>query len=51
MCASPLYSSPRPVPQMPEPTHSASGSGRARKPDLLCFSHLRWNFVYQRRST
>ncbi|HEV3049150.1 MAG TPA: hypothetical protein VGX50_02535, partial [Longimicrobium sp.] len=26
----------------------ASGGARARKPDLLCFSHLRWNFVYQR---
>jgi hypothetical protein len=26
----------------------ASGHGRAHKPDLLCFSHLRWNFVYQR---
>jgi UDP-galactopyranose mutase len=33
---------------MPQPIHGASGSGRARKPDLLCFSHLRWNFVYQR---
>jgi hypothetical protein len=33
---------------MPQPIHGASGSDRARKPDLLCFSHLRWNFVYQR---
>ncbi|WP_420129866.1 glycosyltransferase [Longimicrobium sp.] len=33
---------------MPEPIPGARGSDRARKPDLLCFSHLRWNFVYQR---
>jgi UDP-galactopyranose mutase len=33
---------------MSQPTIGASGTGRARKPDLLCFSHLRWNFVYQR---
>jgi glycosyltransferase involved in cell wall biosynthesis len=33
---------------MPQPIHGASGSGRARKPHILCFSHLRWNFVYQR---
>lgn len=33
---------------MSQPSSSASGSGGARKPDLLCFSHLRWNFVYQR---
>lgn len=26
----------------------AGGPGPARKPDLVCFSHLRWNFVYQR---
>jgi UDP-galactopyranose mutase len=29
-------------------SHRASDSDRTRKPDLLCFSHLRWNFVYQR---
>ena len=33
---------------MSNPSLRASGPGRARKPDLLCFSHLRWNFVYQR---
>ncbi len=33
---------------MPNPPLRAGGSVRARKPDLLCFSHLRWNFVYQR---
>jgi UDP-galactopyranose mutase len=33
---------------MSQPVSGASGHTRARKPDLLCFSHLRWNFVYQR---
>ncbi|HEX5871991.1 MAG TPA: hypothetical protein VFY65_16290, partial [Longimicrobium sp.] len=33
---------------MPQPIPGASGFDRSRKPDLLCFSHLRWNFVYQR---
>jgi glycosyltransferase involved in cell wall biosynthesis len=33
---------------MSQPWSGASGHARARKPDLLCFSHLRWNFVYQR---
>ena len=33
---------------MSNPPTRAGGSARARKPDLLCFSHLRWNFVYQR---
>jgi glycosyltransferase involved in cell wall biosynthesis len=33
---------------MSRPHPGASGNARARKPDLLCFSHLRWNFVYQR---
>jgi glycosyltransferase involved in cell wall biosynthesis len=33
---------------MSDSTTGAGGSGRARKPDLLCFSHLRWNFVFQR---
>jgi UDP-galactopyranose mutase len=33
---------------MPDSSLRAGGSGRARTPDLLCFSHLRWNFVYQR---
>jgi Glycosyl transferases group 1 len=33
---------------MPDFPPRADGTSRARKPDLLCFSHLRWNFVYQR---
>ncbi|HEX2076824.1 MAG TPA: glycosyltransferase [Longimicrobium sp.] len=33
---------------MPDFSPRAAGLSRARKPDLLCFSHLRWNFVYQR---
>lgn len=33
---------------MSRPHPGAGGHGRSRKPDLLCFSHLRWDFVYQR---
>ncbi|HEX2208871.1 MAG TPA: glycosyltransferase family 1 protein [Longimicrobium sp.] len=33
---------------MPISHPGAGDPARARKPDLLCFSHLRWNFVYQR---
>ena len=33
---------------MAHPLSGARGPDRARKPDLLCLSHLRWNFVYQR---
>jgi len=27
---------------------SANGHGSTAQPDVVCFSHLRWNFVYQR---
>jgi UDP-galactopyranose mutase len=32
----------------PTPYKSLNASANARTPDVICFSHLRWDFVYQR---
>ena len=34
-----------------EPAHGSGNDGKPdgdRRPDLVCFSHLRWDFVFQR---
>jgi UDP-galactopyranose mutase len=41
-----LLSDDRPVP--PVPTTGRAGSDPGSRPDLVCLSHLRWDFVYQR---
>ncbi|HEX3129087.1 MAG TPA: hypothetical protein VH394_17270, partial [Thermoanaerobaculia bacterium] len=41
-----LLSDDRPVP--PAPTTARGGSDPGSRPDLVCLSHLRWDFVYQR---
>lgn len=36
---------------IPEPAHGSGKDGKPdgdRRPDLVCFSHLRWDFVFQR---